>query len=271
MEKHLRPALVETIGTFALVFIGAASVCVSGMAPPNDLVNPGVLGIALAQGFILAAALTATVPASGGFLNPAVTLTLWVFRRLEGRRAVWLIGAQIVGAVLAGLCVRLMFAEDVLRLVRCGTPHLNARAFGSTALPSVFSGIGIELVLTFLLTFAIFGTILDPRAPRLGGLGAGLALAAIVLVGYSLTGGAANPVRWFGPAVAELSIPGMESDAFRDHTVYWLGPIAGALLAGALYDFLILRTAAETETEPDEHGASGKAEHITPKTSRRVL
>ena len=105
----------------------------------------------------------------------------------------------------------------------------------------------------------------------MGGLGAGLTLAAIVLVGYGLTGGAANPARWFGPAVAELSVYSLESDAFRDHTVYWLGPIAGALLAGAVYDFLILRTAAETEPEPDEQTLSGKSENITPKASRRVL
>jgi MIP family channel proteins len=252
MEKHLIQAVIEAVGTFALVFVGAASVCVSGMAPANDPANPGVLGIALAQGFILAAALTATVPASGGFLNPAITLTLWVFRRLEASRAVWLIGAQVVGALIAGLCVRLIFAENVLRLVRCGTPHLNVQAFGNPSLATVFSGIGIEVVLTFLLTFAVFGTILDPRAPRLGGLGAGLALAALVLVGYALTGAATNPVRWFGPAIAELSVPGMESDAFRDHTVYWLGPIAGALLAGVVYDFLILRTTAEPAKAPDD-------------------
>lgn len=257
MDKNLRPALVELIGTFALVFIGAAAVCVSWMAPPNDLVNPGVIGIALAQGFILAAVLTALMSSSGGFLNPAVTLTLWVFRRIDGARAAWLIVAQIVGAVLAGLCVRLIFAEDVVRSAHCGTPHLNDKAFGAVGLKAVVSGIGIEVVLTFLLTFAIFGTILDPRAPRLGGLGAGLTLAAVVLVGYSLTGAAVNPVRWFGPAVGELSIPGMEGEAFRDHTVYWLGPIAGALLAGAVYDFLILQTAAASATGPEDVGSPG--------------
>jgi aquaporin Z len=261
MDKHLRPALVEAIGTFALVFVGAAAVCVSGMAPPNDPANPGVLGIALAQGFIFAAALTATVPVSGGFLNPAITLMLWVFRRLESARAGWLVGAQVVGAVLAGLCVRLIFAENVLRDVhiRCGTPHMNAQAFGTLSLAAVYSGIGIEVILTFLLAFAICGTMLDPRAPRLGGLGPGLALAAVVLVGYGLTGAAVNPVRWLGPAVGELSIPGMEGDAFRDHTVYWLGPIAGALLAGAVYDFLLLHIPSAPAADSADDATPAKA------------
>jgi len=245
MNNDVRPALVELIGTFALVFVGTATVCVTGMALPNDVANPGVVGIALAQGFILAALLTATIPASGGYLNPAVTLTLWVFRRIGGGRAAWLIGAQVLGAVLAGMCVRLIFAEDVLMRPQtlCGTPHMNIEAFGPVSLKVVISGIGIELVLTFLLTFAIFGTMVDPRAPRLGGLGAGLALSAVILVGYGLTGAAVNPVRWFGPALAQLTMPGAH-DVFRDHTVYWLGPIAGALLAGAFYDFLILPSVA---------------------------
>jgi MIP family channel proteins len=268
MDKNLRPAAVELIGTFALVFVGAAAVCVSAMAPPNDPVNPGVVGIALAQGFILAAALTATVPASGGFLNPAVTLTLWVFRRIDGQRAVWLMGAQVIGAVLAGLCVRLIFAEDVLNSARCGTPHLNDRAFVPVDVKAVVTGIGVEVVLTFLLTFAIFGSMLDQRAPRLGGLGPGLALVALVLVGYGLTGAAVNPVRWFGPAIGELSIPGMEGRAFRDHTVYWLGPTIGALLAGAVYDFLVLPATQETAEPEAETGEHTKAKDLHVKAKK---
>ena len=111
----------------------------------------------------------------------------------DDRQIGYLIGAtihdvaQVVGAILAGLAVRFLFTEDVLRRARAGAPHLNEAAFGTTVLASVLSGIGIELVLTFLLTFAIFGTVLDSRAPRLGGLPVGLALAALVLVGYGLT------------------------------------------------------------------------------------
>ncbi|MBY0522295.1 MAG: aquaporin [Gemmataceae bacterium] len=253
MDKHLRPALVELIGTFALVFISAGIVCTTNLVAGSDgaLAQSNLVAIALAEGLIYAAALTTTLPASGGFLNPAVALMLWVFRRLEGQRAIWLIGAQFVGAILAGLCVRLIFSDEVLRLpgVRCGAPHLNVAAFlGGSFFKTVLSGIAIELALTFLLTFAIFGTVLDPRAARMGGLGVGLTLTALVLFGQPLTGAAMNPARWLGPVIWELSIPGMQGEAFRDHMVYWIGPLFGALLAGAVYEFLILPASVQAET-----------------------
>ena len=245
IDKQLRPYIAELIGAFALVFVGAGSVCASQLTfganpPPHH-----VVGIALAEGFILAVMLSATMNVSGGYLNPAVALVLWVFKRLDGGRAFWLIVAQFLGAVLAGGCVRLIFSDSVYQPARGGTPHLNLEAFHHAAVPDLqilFSGIGIELALTFLLTFAIFGTILDPRAPRIAGLGVGLAMVAIVLMGFALTGAAANPARWLGAMVWELTV---DSSAYRDHAVYWIGPVLGALLAGGLYTALILPPAEE--------------------------
>jgi aquaporin TIP len=242
MDQNVRAYLAELIGTFALVFLSAGTVVATqltlGAAPPQSQ----VISIALAEGFILAAALSATINVSGGYLNPAITLMLWVYKRMEGARAGWLIGVQLIGAVLAGLCLRVTFTEDVLAQARLGTPHLNLAAFGGVpeGLPTIrmlLSGIGIEVVLTFILTFAIFGTIIDPRGPRLGGLAVGLTLTASVFMGYAVTGAATNPARWFGPAIWELTI---QPGALRDHAVYWIGPIVGALLAGGIYTYLIL-------------------------------
>jgi glycerol uptake facilitator-like aquaporin len=145
--------------------------------------------------------------------------------------------------VLAGLLLRVTFTEGVLYEARMGTPHLFLPAFGGVeraqpTLAMLLSGIGIELVLTFLLTFAIFGTMIDPRAPRLGGLGAGLTYAACVFFGFGLTGAAVNPARWFGPFVWELTLK--SEGAHLDHAVYWIGPILGALLAGTVYSFLMV-------------------------------
>ena len=106
-------------------------------------------------------------------------------------------------------------------------------------------GIAIELVFTFVLVFIIFGTQLDPRAPRwsrdwanrLACLWIGLALLACTLVSFPLTGAALNPARWLGPALWDLT---QHADAFQYHAPYWIGPIAGALLAGWLYTALIL-------------------------------
>jgi glycerol uptake facilitator-like aquaporin len=247
MDKYFRPCLAELIGTFALVFISAGTICSTQLALGPGQASPAIvaLSVALATGLIYASVLSATLPISGGFLNPAVTLMLWVFRRLEGAAAGWLIGAQVIGATLAGLILYLMFTPEVLFPSLPGsvgiTPHLNRDAFqtgGTPLLPALWSGIGIEFALTFLLTFAIYGTVLDPRATRLGGLGLGLATSALTLMGFLLTGAALNPVRWFGPALWELTVPG--NHAFVDHMVYWIGPVFGALTGGGVYEYLVL-------------------------------
>jgi aquaporin Z len=254
MDKYLRPSLAELIGTFALVFLGGGTICATQLALGAGQASPATvaLSVALAEGFILAAALTATLPISGGFLNPAVTLMLWVFRRLEGQAACWLIGAQLAGSILAGLVLRLMFTPEVLFPNPPGqgiTPHINLEAFqgsgGHASLSTLFSGIGVELALTFVLTFAIYGTVLDPRATRQGGLAVGLTMTALVLTGFLLTGAAVNPARWLGPALWELTLPTRQ--AFADHHAYWIGPVFGAMLGGAIYEYLIL-PGAETES-----------------------
>src|SRR5207247_1053935 len=131
-------------------------------------------------------------------LNPAITVMLWVFKRIDGIKASGLVVAQVVGAVLAGLALRLIAGDNVnwMKDSHLGTPHLSAEIFGTPPYSLLVwaGGAGIEMVFTMLYTFAILGTIIDRRAPRLGGLGAGLAQAAIVLIGFQLTGGAANPV-----------------------------------------------------------------------------
>jgi aquaporin TIP len=279
MDKQLaRAYTVEAIGTFALVFFGAGAVCVNHMTTGGAGallgLQPGLVGIALAQGLILTAVLAATMHLSGGYLNPALTVMLWVCNRLDSRRAAWLVGAQLVGASLAGLCVRLLFEETILREARLGTPHLSALAYPGPALTAatLFSATGVELVLTFFLTFAIFGSILEKARWRSGATGsaggaaevpyrtldarvaalaAGLTTTACVLVGYPLTGAALNPARWFGTVFWEVTFyqappgggPGPMADAF----VYIAGPIVGALLAGLVY-FRVMLPLQEQQT-----------------------
>ncbi len=241
-NKLLRACLAELIGTFALVFVGGGVVCVAALADQPRL---DVTAIALAEGLTLAVALTATHRASGGGLNPALTLMLWVFRRIDGRKLLGFVVAQLLGAVLAGLFLRMLFSSDpeALKTSYLGTPHLRAFAPGGldhVDLRGIISGVGMELFFTCLVAFAFYATMLDRRSPPLGGLIVGLAQAAVVLFGFRLTGGAANPARWFGPVVWELTTPGVSAaNALSDHTVYWVGPIVGALLGGLLYVFVL--------------------------------
>jgi glycerol uptake facilitator-like aquaporin len=298
MERSLaRAYLVELIGVFALVYLGAGIVCVNQLTDPQrgqpisgvlHSQQPGLVGIALVQGLVLAVALAATMHFSGGYLNPAITLMLWVFNRLDTARASWLLGAQLVGAVLAGFCISRTFEPTLLRDAHLGTPHLNLIAYESIGPGSVASGTAVELVLTFFLVFAIFGSILDraawqadgPRvetAPphhdarfraieaRLAALMAGLAMTACALVGFPLTGSAVNPARWFGTVLWEANLiqprPG-DPGPFADTFVYVAGPVLGALLAGFVYFRLMVPAEADkggTGPKPAEAPRPGAA------------
>jgi aquaporin TIP len=245
MEPRLpRAYAIELLGTFALVLISAGVVCVNqattpegaraGLAPLT-LHQPGLFGLALAQGLIFGAMLAVTVPYSGGYLNPALTLMLWCFGRMDTVRAAWLIGAQLVGAVLAASCLRLTFAVRILEAAQYGAPHINPLAYQTLDQGSVAAGVGIELLLTFFLVFAIFGVLgaeLDARQAALAG---GAVLAAGVLFAFPLTGAALNPARWFGPVFLEALGGGHGGKSpWADALVYLAGPIVGALLGGGV-------------------------------------
>jgi aquaporin Z len=246
MDNTLRTYLAELVGTFLLVLVGAGTVCAADLTATPHL---GVTGLALAEGFTLAAVLTATFHVSNGCLNPAITVMLWVFKRIDSARAGWLVLMQLLGASLAGLVLRLMFAEEVLRAARVGAPHLKALATesGGISAQQLVSGTAFELFLGSLVTLAAFATLVDRRAPRLGGLIVGLTQSAAVLFGFRITGGSANPARWFGPAVWEATV-GLRPAWLAEAVIYAGGPILGALLAAVLYVNLILPPEKGTES-----------------------
>ena len=100
----------------------------------------------------------------------------------------------------------------------------------------------LEAIATFFLAFVIYGTAVDPKAPKLGGLAIGFVVAADILAIGPYTGASMNPARSFGPAVA--------SGSFEGQLIYWLAPIVGAVSASLLYEFLFIRR----EPEPVDHG-----------------
>jgi MIP family channel proteins len=270
-DKNLRPYLAELVGTFAVVFLSAGAVVVNQLAqPPLGPLAITLAGLAYGLAYAAALAFTGTM-ATGGYLNPAVTLTLWVLKKIDGAHTLWLMLAQTLGATLAGGALRVFLGGNDLLLIdsRLGTPHLNLEAFAAdgVTLGAVLKGIGVELGLTFLVVCAIFGTNQDPRARRdswtnrLAALWIGLAVAACVFVGFGLTGAALNPARWFGPWIWQYTVGGLsQSDLYRDHMVYWIGPIVGALVAGTLYS-TVLQPAEPT------HAAPPPAEKPAPVTS----
>jgi aquaporin TIP len=236
MAERSWPALVaEAVGTFLFFFIGAGAIVVTTVAGPG---GPGLVGVALAHGLALAVLVSALAAVGSGHFNPAVSFGLWVAGRMAAARVAMFIVAQLAGAVAAGLALRALFSPAAWGPTKIGTP-----ALGSGVAPA--AGIAIEAVLTLLLVMVVFGTAVDSRAPQLGGMAIGLAVAADILMGGPLTGAAMNPARWFGPAVA--------SGALDNWYVWWTGPLAGAAAAGLLYRYAF----AMSETEVEHvHGAT---------------
>ena len=221
----------EAIGTFLFFFVGAGAV-VLGQHTPDG--SGGLVGVALAHGLALAVLVSALGAVSGGHFNPAVTLAVWITGRIEPARAALYVVVQLAAAVVAGLALRLVFPESSWEPVAIGTPALGEGT-------DVMQGIVIEAILTMVLLVAVFGTAIDPRAPKIGGLAIGLAVAADILMGGPLTGAAMNPARWFGPAVA--------SGTFADWYVWWVGPLLGAAIVAIVYRF-VWEEGGEPEVTP---------------------
>ena len=222
MTEHTRALLAEIAGTFMFFVIGAGSIVttVAAGSPPN-----GLLVIALANGLALAIAISTFGAISGGHFNPAVTLGLAVARKHPWSRVLTYWAAQLIGAVLAGLVLRLFFEPyfAAATATHLGTP---------TVAPIVGVGLAIviEAVLTLFLVWTVFGTAVSPDAPKIAGFGIGLIVTADILVGGPLTGAAMNPARHFGPAVV--------SGYLDNWYVYWIGPFIGATLAGLSYRYV---------------------------------
>jgi MIP family channel proteins len=218
-DRSAAALVAEAIGTFLFFFVGAGSVVLGDYLAAQGGAGPGLLGVALAHGLTLAVLVSALGAVSGGHFNPAVTLAVWIMGRIGSLRAATYVVAQLVGALAAGFALKAVFT-DSWQASNIGTPALGA---GITPV----AAIGIEAVLTALLVLAVIGTAVDPRAPRIGGLAIGLAVASDILVGGPLTGAAMNPARWFGPAVA--------AGAYADWYVWWIGPAIGAIAAAVIY------------------------------------
>jgi aquaporin Z len=234
---RLDKLLAEALGTFALCFIGAGAIC---MTTKLGAGGPGLLGVAVAHGLILSIAVSATMNVSGGHLNPAVTTAMLVTGRIRLPEAIAYVGSQLAGGLAAGLLVLVVFrgmttadGGSVVAAAGLGTPAYDANAMGMGL------AILIEALLTFLLVFAIFGTAVDPRAPKIGGFGIGLAVAADILFGGPLTGAAMNPARTFGPGLV-AAMSGSLPVFWSQQAVYWIGPILGAVAGALIYDGVIM-------------------------------
>src|SRR5713101_2815934 len=227
MYSTSQKLIAEFLGTFALIFFGAGAICTDQYLH-GEGGGLGLLGIALAHGLAIGIMVSALGHISGGHFNPAVTIGFWVTKRFSTLDVVLYWAAQLAGAVAAAFLLKALIPEDAWRAVALGTPDL-ARDF------SRLSGMILEAVTTFFLVLVVFATAVDEKGAfrSIAGFGIGLTISLGILVAGPFTGGALNPARAFGPALA--------ASHWVNHGVYWVGPLAGGFVAGLLYDSLYLK------------------------------
>lgn len=226
MYKLPQKLAAEFIGTFTLVCFCAGPICADQFLRTSGQGGLGFVGIALAQGLAISVMVTSLGHISGAHFNPAVTIGFWVTRRISTFQTLAYWVAQLAGAVSAAYLIRLL-PFDVWSAVQLGTPDL---ASGITRT----DGMIFEGVMTFFLVFVVFATAVDPHGAfsKVAGFAIGMTLTIGVLFGGPFTGAALNPARAFGPALA--------SNHWTNHGVYWIGPLAGGVAAGWLYNTLFL-------------------------------
>jgi aquaporin Z len=209
--------LAELIGTFALIFIGAGT---------GALGIGGLVGVALAHGLVVLGFAYAYGHFSGTHINPAVTIGVWTAGKIESTRALSYIAVQLLGGILGAFAL-----AHVLGGVQTGlgatTLNHALQAGGTTINVTPTMGVILEAILTFFLVNAVMNAGISGKATIPGGLAIGLTLTFCILMGGPLTGASLNPARTLGPAVV--------TGNFADIWVYFVGPIAGAVIAGLLY------------------------------------
>lgn len=215
----------ELVGTYVLVFGGVGCAVLAGA-------KVGYAGVAFAFGLSLLAMVYAIGPISGCHVNPAVTLGLWIARKVRGADVPGYVIAQIAGAVLASATI-LAIASDTSTGAVGGSDALAGGANGFAAHSPGGYGLAAaliaEIVLTGVLVFTVLGST-DVLAPvGFAGLPIGFVLTLIHLVGIPITNTSVNPARSIGPAVL------VGGAALSQLWLFIVAPCIGAAVAALLY------------------------------------
>ncbi len=210
----------EAIGTFLLVLVGTAVATAAVLGKGTAGPAYDSLAVALAFGLILVPIVGSLGQISGAHVNPAVTLGLAVAGRFPWRDVAPYWAAQLAGGIVASLVVWLAYGHGAYADAHLGAP---APVNGASALQVLI----VEALIAFILVFTVILMATDPRAPKGAGgaVAIGFALAAGVLLGGPVSGGAGNPARALGPMIVSGTHP------------LWLFYLAGPLLGGVAAAF----------------------------------
>ncbi len=223
----------EVFGTFVLVLAGVGTAIYAGVSG----VGGGLLAVALAFGIAVIAGAVTVGHISGGHFNPAVTLGAAIAGRVPWSAVVpyWL--AQLVGGALAAAVLFIVTADlEALAGNERSFFSGTSNGFGEHAPIAAAAGSGfglmgalvIEIAVTAVFVTVILGATSERAPKELAPIAIGLTLTAMILVAAPVTNASVNPAR--STATAIFSEPW----ALQQLWVFWVGPLVGAAIAGAI-------------------------------------
>jgi len=220
MQADARKWVAELIGTFFLTFAGVSAII--GTQGSNLLV------IAFAHGGALALAVYALGPVSGGHVNPAISLSVFVAGKMSARDLVAYIVFQLIGATLGAVLAAAIFPGGLVNTVSDGA---TLGAFTQNAASSTYnlgSAFALELVMTFFLATAVASVVRGgDKMTAASGLVIGGTLFTCIMFGGAWTGASLNPARTMGPAIAHPT-----AAIWGTLWLYWAAPLIGGAVAG---------------------------------------
>lgn len=210
MKKKI---IAEFLGTFFLVFSGTGAIIVNKLT--GSLTH---VGVSLVFGLVVMALIYTFGHISGAHLNPAVTISFFVYGDFKIKDTIIYISAQIIGAVAASSVLLFIFG--------------NIASLGATVPSnSWLQAFVLEFILTFLLVMVIMGSAVHGKAIKsFAGIAIGATVALEAMFGGPITGASMNPARSIGPALVSGNLNGL--------WIYIVATILGGLGATIIYKYI---------------------------------
>jgi aquaporin Z len=223
----MKKLIAEFIGTLWLVLGGCGSAVLAATYPELGI---GFAGVALAFGLTVLTMAYAIGHISGCHLNPAVSVGLWIGGRFDRKDLLPYIASQVLGGI-AGATILFMIASGKANF-ELGGFAANGYGDHSPGGYSLSSALITEVVMTFMFLIVILGATHSKAPKYLAGAAIGLALTLIHLISIPVTNTSVNPARSTSQALF------VGDWAMSQLWLFWLAPIAGAILAGLVYKFM---------------------------------
>lgn len=216
----MKKGIAEFIGTFVLVLFGTGAAVLGG-----GIEGIGTLGIAMAFGLSIVAMAYSIGTISGCHVNPAVSIAMYVNKRLSFSELAYYIVGQVLGAVVATGVLKIILSTSDMAVTNLGQNSFGALGAGGAFL--------VEAILTFIFILVIIVVTGKHGSPEFAGLVIGLTLVLIHLLGIPLTGTSVNPARSFSPAIFA------GGEALSQLWVFIVAPIVGGILAAITSKLLL--------------------------------